>query len=507
MCYPAAYNIIIAGRITQEAHMTIIARQEEIALLTELHRSSRAEFLALYGRRRVGKTFLIRQFFATVKNTRFFNVTGLKDGSMLEQIENFSDRIGETFYHGAKLRKQHNWKEVFQALNQAIEQSDKNKKIVLFIDEIPWMATAKSNFLQNIDYFWNQYWSINPKIKLIICGSSASWIINKIIKNRGGLHNRITQKICLRPFNLAETKLYLKKQGVPLENKHVLLIYMVTGGIPFYLSKIKWKESAAHIIEKLAFNKNAFLLGEFDNLFSSLFKNHEEHIKIINLLSKNRDGLGKTKLLAMSGSVGGNSSNKLQELEDAGFILNFKPLYHQRKGTYYRLTDEYSYFYLKWIAPNKEMLMNGAFNKEEWRALQLTAEWQSWLGYAFESVCYKHLAQIKRKLELPPMSLASTWRHSPKRNSKESGTQIDLLFDRRDDSISICEIKYSDKPFIITKNYARNLNQKLAVFKEQTRCKKQLLLHFVASQGVTENPYFDEMVSGVVTLDDLFSDK
>lgn len=484
--------------------MNLIGRKEELEILEHIYRSNQAEFLALYGRRRVGKTFLIREFFETKKDIIFFNVTGLKDGSMAEQIANIMDRIGEIFYGGAKLETKKTWKEVFKEINQAIKQQSPKKKIILFIDEIPWMATPKSKLLQNLDYFWNQYWSNNSKIKLIICGSSASWIINKIVNNRGGLHNRITENICLEPFTLCETKEYLKRQGYDFNNQNILILYLVTGGVPFYLSKIQWKDSAIAIIERLAFRKKAFFLNEFDNLFSSLFKNFEGHVNIVKILANYRYGIGKSKLLALMGADGGNSAKRLQELEDAGFIMKFKPLFHQRKGNYYRLIDEYTYFYLKWIEPIKSSLQENGLEKGHWQAMRLTPEWNSWLGYAFESVCYKHLTQIRRKLNLPPLSLPSTWRYAPIKGENKEGAQIDLLFDRRDAAITLCEIKYSEKPFVITKDYCEVLNKKMRVFKEQTRSDKQLLVSFVAANGLAENHYSNELVNGVVVLDDLF---
>lgn len=484
--------------------MDILGREKEIEKLDQLYQSNKAEFLALYGRRRVGKTYLIWQYFKDKKHTLFFDVTGLKNGDMAAQIANVMDRIGKIFYGGLKLQHEKNWRDVFELINDAIEKQRQAKKIVLFFDELPWMATPKSKLLETLDYYWNQYWSRNSKIKLIICGSSASWIINKIIKSKGGLHNRVTEKILLKPYNLYNTKQYLKANGITLNDKQVLLLYMVTGGVPFYLSQVQWKTSAIQIIEKLCFNEDAFFLGEFDNLFASLFKDHDVHVQIVKTLAKNRYGIMKNDLLKQIGSTGSNSAKRLDELEDAGFIMSFKPLYHQRKGIYYRLIDEYTYFYLKWIDPIKTKLQVGAFDKNDWQAIQLTPEWSSWLGYAFEAVCYKHLTQIKRKLDLPPMSLASTWRYMPSKEKKQSGAQIDLLFDRRDDAITICEIKYSDKPFVITKGYFEVLNQKLSVFKEQTRSKKQLLVSFVATNGLADNQYAKDLVSSVVTMDDLF---
>lgn len=486
--------------------MDLLGRTEEVNILTQLYNSTEPEFLALYGRRRVGKTFLVKQFFQNKKNTIFFSATGSKDGNLEEQTSNFISRISEVFYDNLPLEKIKNWNNIFKLLTDAINKQSKNNKIIIFLDELPWMATRNSRLLQILDYYWNQYWSTDQRIKLIICGSSASWIINKVINNTGGLHNRITEKMLLEPFNLLNTKRYLESKHIILDEKQVLMLYLITGGVPYYLSKIKWKLSAMQIIEKLAFSKKSFFLDEFENLFSSLFKDHDIHIQIVKALAKHRYGIGKRRLLEMVGSAGGNSAIRLQELEDAGFIMSFKPIYHKRKGTYYRLIDEYSCFYLRWIEPIKNMLSKQALDKGDWQSMRATPEWSSWLGYSFESVCYKHLRQIKRALELPAMSIANTWRHVPAKNSNEQGTQIDLLFDRKDDAVTLCEIKFSDKEFVISKDYTEKLQKKMRVFKEQTRTKKQLFLSFIAANGLKNNLYAKEMVSEVATLEDLFKD-
>ncbi len=483
--------------------MRIIGRLKELQILNRLYQSSEPQFLALYGRRRIGKTFLVKHFAENQTEAIFFNVTGVKDGSLKEQTQHFTQRIGEVFYGGAPLAQVKNWDKSFALLTEAIKQQASSRKIILFFDELPWMATQKSNLLQTIDYYWNQYWSNDPRIILIICGSSASWIIKKIIRSTVGLHNRITEEMLLQPFNLHDTQKYLESRKIILDRKQILLLYMVTGGVPYYLSKINWNLSAMQIVEKLAFSKNAFFLNEFKVLFSSLFHGHEVHEKIVKALAKNRYGLSKNDLLKLIGSQGGNGGAKLQELEDAGFILSFKPIYHRRKGIYYRLIDEYVLFYLKWIEPIEETLSRQALDLGDWQAIRTTPEWYNWLGYAFESVCYKHLILIKRKLALPPMSLANSWRTSASQTLGDRGAQIDLLFDRRDDVINICEIKYTEKPFVITQDYFETLNRKMAVFKEKTGTQKQLFLSFISANGLKDNAY-SHSISGVVTLEDLF---
>lgn len=485
--------------------MELISREREKEILERLFNSNKPEFLAIYGRRRVGKTFLVRQFFKS-KNAVFFYVTGAKDGSLIEQITHFTKQISDVFLSGLELKPAISWDETFARLTKAFEQVPKNKRIVLFFDELPWMATPKSRLLQSLDYYWNQFWSDNPRIKLIICGSAASWIIHKVIKNKGGLYNRITEKIYLEPFDLIETKQFLHAKGVKLNNQQVFFIYSVVGGVPYYLSKIQKGKSAAQIIEYFAFSKKSFLLDEFDDLFSSLFNDGDVHAKIVKILAKNRYGVAKRKLLESVGksAVGSGGMKKLRELEETGFIMSFKPLYHKTKGIYYRLTDEYTLFYLKWIAPIRETLYEQAMETGYWQAMQNTPEWYGWLGYAFEAVCYKHVAEIRKGLSIGPRALVSTWRYAPRRHEESKGAQIDLLFDRNDHAITLCEIKYSEKPFVLNKNYADNLQQKMKIFKEQTRTKKQLVIAIIAANGLQNNYYAEDLISGVVTLDDLF---
>lgn len=252
--------------------MNLIGRHEEQNVLQKFFDSERPEFLAIYGRRRIGKTFLIKQFF-TEQRCYFFNVTGIKDGIMSVQVNSFIKEIGKVFYKGAELKERKNWIDAFDALSEAIEKFvPKDMKAVLFFDEFPWMATHKSGLLQSLEHRWNHSWSNDTRIKLIICGSSASWIINKIINNKAGLHNRITRQIHLLPFDLQDTALLLNKQKVNLNRKQITELYMTTGGVPYYLLPVEKGLSSTQIVERLAFKQNSLLFNEFDNLFSSLFE-------------------------------------------------------------------------------------------------------------------------------------------------------------------------------------------------------------------------------------------
>ncbi|OGT64567.1 MAG: hypothetical protein A3J38_02090 [Gammaproteobacteria bacterium RIFCSPHIGHO2_12_FULL_45_9] len=495
--------------------LIISNRDPEKALLAEMLASDKAEFLTIYGRRRIGKTFLIREFFEKNKKVLFFKAVGLKQGTMATQLKNFVTQISTTFYNGAQLTSSKNWKEAFSLLTNAINSAQVGKrKIVLFLDELPWMATKNSNLLQNLDYFWNLHWSVNPTVKLIACGSSASWMINKIINNKGGLHNRTTRKIHLRPFTLKEIKEFLKSKKVSLSNEQITQLYMVTGGVPFYLSNITPGLSAAQIIEQLAFSPDGLLLDEFNALFSSLFDDHTIYIEMLRIIAESQAGIGQDDLLKRfeKSLQGKGGLDKLQALEDADFIISFKPHFHKKKGIYYKVIDEYTLFYFHWIEPIKETLQNRNLEKGNWLELQNTPAWNTWCGYAFEAICYKHVSAIRNTLGISPSAIANSWRYAPtpSKGSTERGAQIDLLFDRQDDTITLCEIKYTKDPFAITKDYAEILRRKMTIFKERTKTKKHLVMAMITAHGLKNNPIVlqnktsEDLISGVVTLDDFF---
>ena len=483
--------------------MKLIGRGAEQKLLQELLDSKQAEFLAIYGRRRIGKTFLIREFFQKRKVV-FFNSTGSKDGSLKEQIEHFTQEIGRVFYGGANLVFESNWDKVFKVLTTAITNVSKRKKVVLFLDELPWMATKNSKLLTTLEYYWNHHWSRDDRIKLIICGSSATWIVDKIINNKGGLHNRITKQIQLLPFNLGETKEFLDVQGIRLTHHQITQLYMITGGVPYYLTYVNKSMSLAQNIDILAFSKDGLLVKEFDNLFASLFDNYELCTQLIIMIAKHKYGVAQEELFKrIDGSIKGKLGiDKLRELESAGFIIRLKPYLHSKRGIYYKVIDEYTLFYLDWIKPIQNSLsykinMHGYFTEQ-----QNTPHWHNWAGYAFEAICYKHLTQIRNALKLDVSAIPTTWRTNGDKTVE--GTQIDLLFDRRDDAITICEIKFTNKSFNIDRSYASVLKHKILIFKKVTKTQKQIFLAMVSASGVQNSKYAKELVSSIVTLKEMF---
>ncbi len=484
--------------------MKLIGRQPEQETLHRILHSEKAEFVAIYGRRRIGKTYLIRTFFQSKKNV-FFNATGMKKGAIKKQLGHFCEQIGDTFLQGISPKVGSSWEDAFKLLSEAIKHTAKNKKIVLFLDEFPWMATKNARLLETLDYYWNHYWSNDPRIKLIICGSSAAWILNKIIYNKGGLHNRVTQTIQLEPFTLAETRSFLTSLKFKINLKQVTQAYIVTGGIPYYLGQFNPHQSIDQNIDILAFSKNSFLLSEFDKLFASLFDHSEAHIHILKIMAQHPLGIGQASLFEkLKVKKGYSILSKLEALKTCGFIMSFVPYGYKEKGLYYKIIDEYTLFYFHWLEPIKSVLHNKGLGQHYWEKRKVTPEWRSWSGYAFESLCQKHSDKISQALHISATSIPATWRYIPTKHSPDHGAQIDLLFDRDDDAITLCEIKYTETPFSIDKAYAQRLLQKMEIFRARTKTSKQLFFALISASGLKPTLYSEDLINAIVTPEDLF---
>lgn len=468
----------------------LIGRDYEIGLLKQLLISNNSELIAIYGRRRVGKTFLIREFF---KNEIIFEVTGLYNGTLKDQLDNFSKEILKNT-KTLKPKKVFNWFDAFTLLeNQLDKQITPNKK-VLFIDEFPWIATAKSKFLTAFENFWNRYCTKRNDLIVVVCGSAASYMIQQIIRNKGGLHNRISQQIRMQPFNLYETDLFLKSRGIQYTNYDVTQIYMAIGGVPHYLEKLQKGMSVAQNIDNLCFTKDGILRNEFNHLFASLFDNSEKHLILIKILATSNKGITRKELLEKSKiASGGDFSLKLTELIESGFVNEYS--YHGNKKhlTLYRLSDEYSKFYLKFIHDNHN---NGI---GAWQRLQKTQSYLSWSGFSFETVCLKHIYQIKKALRIDAIfSKTSSWFNQ--------NAQVDLLIDRDDNIINLCEIKFYNASFTIEKKYYLNLKNKISELEKGIATRKNIFLTMITSFGIKENEYSKELVQNTIELKDLFQE-
>jgi len=508
----------VIGNIGENC-MKLIGRLPEQEVLEEALDSKEAELIAVYGRRRVGKTFLIRSFFDK-KNVIFFQSSGIHNGKVSIQLKEFKNTIEETFYTNKKgpgLAVPKNWMDAFGMLADAVDTAHKtsSEKIIVFMDEFPWMATHKSGLLEAFDYYWNRYLVNFERLKIIICGSAASWIIEKVLNNKGGLHNRVTRRINLHPFSLFETKLFLKEKGINWDNAQILYIYMAIGGIPYYLKFIDKSLSAPQNIDRLCFQRGGVLKDEFKNLFSSLFDNAETHEKIMTILSTSRQGVARSVIEKKLDMEGGRLTTKISELAESGFISESLPVGKER-GLYYRIIDEYSIFYLKWIRPLLKSMKGQMIDNivpGHWETISISSSGRVWAGYAFESVCFKHLKQISKALKIPQGSIAISFSNKPTKlksagelKTAPSGTQIDLIFDRLDGITNICEIKYCTKAYVIDKSYAKNLANKIAVYKKETKSVKECRLSMITSYKTKDNIYSKEIVSSEVVLDDFFID-
>lgn len=466
---------------------TIIGRKNERELLQNALDSHQSELIAVYGRRRVGKTFLIWECY---RNDIVFEVTGLFNGSMKEQLYNFTKSLGNSDGEPLPI----SWLEAFERLEHKINRLRSKKKKVLFIDEFPWMATPRSNFLMAFENFWNHYCTKRQDLVVVICGSAASYMVHKIVNNKGGLHNRITQKIRLLPFNLSETNLFLRHRGIRYTNYDVVQLYMAIGGVPHYLDKLKKGESVAQNIDRLCFEKDGVLTDEFDRLFRSLFDHSDKYVSIIKTLAGVNKGITRQELIDRSGiSGGGDFSWKLTELVESGFVSE-SPFYKNKKQlTLYRLSDEYCRFYLKFIQQHKG---NGSGT---WQRLFKSQSYNSWSGFSFENLCLKHIHQLKRSLRIDAIySLNSSWFNQD--------AQIDLLIDRDDNIITICEMKFYNTDYTIDKKAYQNLKNKLHAFQRETGTRKNIFLTMVTSYGIKENEYSRELVQNELKIDSLFND-
>ncbi len=472
--------------------MKVAGRKDEIEILGNLLKSDSPAFLAMYGRRRIGKTYLLRQVY---ESHIIFEASGIHENEMEQQLENFWLVLLELMPNLRFSNPPKTWLKAFAYLKEYILSLKGKKKKVIFLDEISWFDTPRSGFLAALDNFWNQFCSKRNDIILTICGSAASWIINKVINNRGGLHNRVTKTIQLFPFTLAETNEYLITKNIQLSKKDIIELYMCIGGVPFYYKDIKKGKSVVQIINELCFTQKASLKNEFNNLYASLFKNAHLHIEIVTALAKKNRGLTRQEIIAETGlSSGGGTTVLLNELIECGFVTQILPINKTSEDKLYRLIDEFSLFYFKFMYKSKITDWTTVFSKQPYRI---------WCGYAFETICLKHTAQIKYKLGIS--GIASNDYSWVKKGTKlDEGAQIDLLIDRADNCISMCEMKFYNAPFEITKQYADNLRDKREIFKTNTKTKKNIFITLITLYGVKQNEHSLSIVSNEVLGDDLF---
>lgn len=471
----------------------IIGRKREIEELEQAYVSDESKFVAIFGRRRIGKTFLVRE----VLSNRFsFAYSGMANVSTKEQLQRFYLTLKDTGYEGAAVPR--NWIEAFYMLEQLLKNMGEGKKVV-FLDELPWMDGPQSSFLPAFENFWNGWASARKDILLVVCGSATSWMIKNILKNRGGLHNRLNNQIHLQPFNLHECELYADSLMLPMSRYEMMEAYMIFGGIPFYWSLLDRGKSFAQNVDSLFFGRNAKLKNEFKELYASLFKKPEIYVEIITALGKKKAGMTRDEIISTAKlKTSGKISKYLEDLENCGFIRRYQAIGAKTKNALFQLIDNFTLFHFRFMDGKN------VTDKNYWSKIQTASVYSSWCGLAFERVCLLHSEQIKKALGIGGVITNEySWRTSP--SDGEPGAQIDLLIDRSDKSINICEIKYTDGLFTIDKKYAESLRNKVAQFRRVTKTKKGVAITMITSYGLTPNAY-SMNVNSQITSDDLFAD-
>jgi hypothetical protein len=468
----------------------IIGRERERRVLIRCEQSNKPEILVVLGRRRVGKTYLITEHFG---NKFAFSLTGISDGSMKDQLGEFRRALMK--YYQGDTPMPINWYEAFGLLETRIEQDPSLGKKVFFIDELPWLDTHKSGFLSALEHFWNGFASRRPDVLLIVCGSAASWMIKNLINNYGGLHNRVTETIVLEPYPLSDCEAFFRDRGIAFNRRQVAEAYMILGGIPYYMDAMDKMLGLNQNIDLLLFEKNAKLENEFLRLYHSLFRNAGNHIRVVETLAKNTSGMTRQELTDASGiSDGGGLSKILTELESCGLIDRSVDIKKRRNGEYFKLVDFYSLFYFRYLKNRKTT------DRNFWTNYLSDPAHRAWCGYAFERLCMSHIGQIKHRLGI---SGVITEVYAFRSSQNKGGAQIDIIIDRRDDTINLCECKYANKPYVLTDKDAIDLERKKDVFLRETGTKKSIHTTMITANGLAHNAYRND-IQAEITLDDLF---
>jgi AAA+ ATPase superfamily predicted ATPase len=477
------------------SNLEIIGRKRERQQLLDYYHSKKSEFVVVYGRRRVGKTFLVRE---TFNNEFFFYFTGhvgTEDNpvTIRQHLAHFADALTE---QGLKVgTPPTDWDSAFNCLKDAIKAAGSKKRKVVFIDEMPWLDLPKSGFVSALEYFWNSFASARSDLLFIVCGSAAAWISTKLFKNRGGLHNRITGKINLKPFTLVECEDFLNAKGAIYPRYDIVECFMVFGGIPYYLDYINPKYSVAVNVDNIVFAEGSPLEDEFAQLFASLFKHPQRYVDVVTALSTKKRGLTRDEIISLiKRSNGGNISEILKTLEQSGFIRHYYAYPNNIKRSMYQLIDNFSLFWFSFAYKTRST------SPHYWSQIRSTPKLNNWRGYAFEMVCLQHINQIEQELGIfGILTQVSSW----KSKESEEGAQIDLIIERDDRVINLCEIKYSQSEFEITKAQAQKLRNRLATFKSETRTNRTLFLTMISTYGIKRGKH-SELVHNEVTMEALF---
>lgn len=483
----------------------LIGREREAATLNDLYQSGQAELVALYGRRRVGKTFLVDETFAGRVDFRHAGLSpvdetradeGKRKSRMKDQLRHFHRSLTEQGLANAAVPE--SWLDAFYLLEDLLKQrADGSRRLLVFIDEIQWLDTPKAGFMTGLEAFWNGWACHRHDIMLIVCGSSSSWVLDKLVNNRGGLYDRVTYQMNLAPFNLRECELYLESNGVALSRYDIVQTYMMLGGIPYYLRYLKRGKSFAQNADALFFERDASLRGEFDRLFSSIFSNPEVMRLIVTSLSEKSLGLTRQELIRSSGLAdSGELSKHLKALEAGSFIMRYTSFGTGKRQELYKLVDPFCIFWLRFVQDSENKPMS-------WVNMSDSGSVNAWRGHAFENVCWNHIPQMKTALGISGVSTSeSLW--SKRDDEEERGAQIDLIIERKDNVVNMCEMKFASDEFSVDKDYHLTLVRRREMLRKLIPKKATIHSTLVTTYGLKYNAYSGDFVSEVI-IDDLFA--
>ncbi len=469
---------------------TIIGRSPQVEVFKEAMNSPQSEFIAVTGRRRIGKTFLINTFF---KDEICFYMTGVQDQPIKVQLRAFANELS---YRQKKIvSTPENWIEAFAILRDYVENVKTTNKKVIFMDELTWIDTPRSGFLQIFAHFWNSWAAWEKNIILVIAGSSTSWIVNKVYNDTGGLHNRVTKRIWLEPFKLADTETFFRSKNITLTRYEIVLLYMAFGGVPFYLNEVKSGESAAQCIERLCFMDGSLLKNEFDNLYASIFTKPDSHLKIVKSLAQHPYGMERDVLLKQAKITNSGTATKvLEELVVTGYLHYMVPYGKNVNNGKYVLADFYSRFYLNFI--NNRKITN-------WMSQIDNNAYKTWCGLAFEWLCHYHKKEIVKALGISGIQTTTSYLNL-KDDAGKMTAQIDMLIDRADNALNLCEIKFSNDVYTITKAEGDNIRKKIFYLQEQLKRRKSIFPIMITTFGCEKNMHYLGLITNQLDMDCLF---
>ncbi len=477
---------------------TLIGRKQEKSELNRLYNSDRAEFIAVYGRRRVGKTFLIKQ---VLKDRFTFQHTGVSPVDQGEETKLMKTQL-ESFYYSMLgyglegFSQPKTWMEAFYQLTQLLQKLDRGQRMVIFIDELPWMDTPRSNFIPAFESFWNGWCNGRDNIMLIVCGSATSWMISNLSKSKGGLYGRLTCEIKVSPFTLKESEEYFNHENIELSRYDIIQSQMVFGGIPYYLSYFQKGYSFEKNTDMILFGDKPRLKDEFNRLFKAIFTNAEDCKKIIRYLVKRNYGFTREEIATATGlPLGGGLSDTLSALIESDFVMRYSP-YGKHTGEYYKLIDNFCLFWLKYVEPNQK---DATFINDNFTSGIM----QNWRGVAFEQVCWQHIQQIRRALEIGGVKTSlSVW--NIKGDDSKKGAQIDLLITRDDNIVNLCEMKFSSTPYTVTKDEECKLLHRVDMLRQTLSTKQKIHLTLITTYGLAPGKHIGKIQKSI-TSDELFA--